>query len=54
MCSSVSVPVIGPDGNAVLVLTLMVTSKRALEAAAEDHAARLTQAAEAVAKAISD
>jgi flavin reductase (DIM6/NTAB) family NADH-FMN oxidoreductase RutF/DNA-binding IclR family transcriptional regulator len=51
---SVSVPVIGPDGNAVLVLTLMVTSKRALEAAAHDHAARLTHAAEAVAKAISD
>ncbi len=49
---SVSVPVIGPDGNAVLVLTLMVTSKRALEAAAHDHAARLTQAAHAVAQAI--
>ncbi len=51
---SVSVPVIGPDGNAVLVLTLMVTSTRALEAAAHDHAARLTRAAEAVAKAIAN
>jgi flavin reductase (DIM6/NTAB) family NADH-FMN oxidoreductase RutF/DNA-binding IclR family transcriptional regulator len=50
---SVSVPVAGPDGTTVLVLTLMVMSKRALEAAVEDHAARLTQAAEAVARAIS-
>ncbi len=49
---SVSVPVTGPDGTTVLVLTLMVTSKRALAAAAEDHAARLTQAASAVAAAI--
>ncbi len=49
---SVSVPVVGPDGTTVLVLTLMVMSKRALEAAAHDHAARLTQAAEAVGRAI--
>lgn len=51
---SVSVPVTGPDGTTVLVLTLMVTSKRALSAAVEDHAARLTRAALAVAKAISE
>jgi flavin reductase (DIM6/NTAB) family NADH-FMN oxidoreductase RutF/DNA-binding IclR family transcriptional regulator len=51
---SVSVPVTGPDGTAVLVLTLMVTSKRALAAAVEHHAARLTQAAQAVANAIAD
>ncbi len=51
---SVSVPVTGPDGTTVLVLTLMVTSKRALAAAVEHHAARLTQAAQAVATAIAD
>jgi flavin reductase (DIM6/NTAB) family NADH-FMN oxidoreductase RutF/DNA-binding IclR family transcriptional regulator len=51
---SVSVPVTGPDGTTVLVLTLMVTSNRALAAAVEDHAARLTQAAQAVANAIAD
>ncbi len=51
---SVSVPVTGPDGTTVLVLTLMVTSKRALAAAVEHHAARLTQAALAVATAIAD
>ena len=50
---SVSVPVTAPDGTSVLVLTLMVMSKRALAAAVEDHAARLTQAASAVANAIS-
>ncbi len=49
---SVSVPVSAPDGTTVLVLTLMVTSKKALAAAVEDHAARLTQAAQAVAAAI--
>jgi DNA-binding IclR family transcriptional regulator len=51
---SVSVPVTGPDGTTVLVLTLMVMSKKALAAAVEDHAARLTQAAQAVAAAITD
>jgi flavin reductase (DIM6/NTAB) family NADH-FMN oxidoreductase RutF/DNA-binding IclR family transcriptional regulator len=51
---SVSVPVTAPDGTSVLVLTLMVTSKRALAAAARDHAKRLTQAAKAVANAIAD
>ncbi len=51
---SVSVPVSAPDGTTVLVLTLMVMSKRALAAAVEDHAARLTQAALAVAAAIAD
>lgn len=51
---SVSVPVSAPDGTSVLVLTLMVRSKRALAAAVEDHAARLTQAATAVANAIAD
>jgi flavin reductase (DIM6/NTAB) family NADH-FMN oxidoreductase RutF/DNA-binding IclR family transcriptional regulator len=51
---SVSVPVTGPDGTTVLVLTLMVTSERALAAAVEDHAARLTQAAQAVAAAITE
>jgi hypothetical protein len=51
---SVSVPVTAPDGTSVLVLTLMVMSKRALAAAVEDHAKRLTQAATAVANAIAD
>jgi flavin reductase (DIM6/NTAB) family NADH-FMN oxidoreductase RutF/DNA-binding IclR family transcriptional regulator len=49
---SVSVPVTGPDGTTVLVLTLMVTSKSALSAAIEDHADRLTKAARTVAAAI--
>ena len=51
---SVSVPVTGPDGTTVLVLTLMVTSERALAAAVEHHAAKLTKAAGAVAAAIAD
>ncbi len=51
---SVSVPVMGPDGTTVLVLTIMVMSKKALASAVEHHAARLTHAAEAAAAAIAE